>query len=194
MSGKVKNFLNKSGLGKTLRNIGTSAIANIPGVGSGIANAIRQLPTAATPLPGSEGEKTLVNTLKKIQDNTGQVPDSSQVQAAALAAIDSDMQDPRFPLRPNLADGQKDRTGFTSKSDKMGGDAPGSGVKPEKVTADSVMSGLKTNLATVVGIFILLIIAMRIPAVKRFVMGGASYVRKSYSGYRQRRSARRSRR
>jgi len=46
----------------------------------------------------------------------------------------------------------------------------------------------------VVGIFLILIVAMRIPTIKKFVMGGASYVRSSYYSYRQRRAPRRSKR
>jgi len=191
MSGKIKNFLDKSGAGKIIRNIATTAVANIPGVGSGIANAIRNLPTASTPLPGSQGEKELIKSLKDIQDTTGSIPPPAVVEARAIQAIDADMSDPRFPVRQYLADPARLGGGVGKKGDNP---LPGAGAKTEKVTADSVMSSLKTSLSLVVGIFLLLIVFMRIPAIKRFVMGGASYVRKSYSGYRQRRAPRRSKR
>jgi len=192
MSGKAKAFLDKTGLGKTLRGIGTTLVSNIPGVGPGIANAIRQLPAAAKPIPGSDGERTLVKNLKKIEDTTGVLPADTTVQAMANAAIDADMSDPRFPVS-GLTDGQiqaQNQRGGATRKDGV----PGSGTKPEKVTADSVMSAIKAGLPLVVGIFVILIVAMRVPMVKKFVMGGASYVRRSYSGYQQRRSARRSKR
>jgi len=210
----VKGFLDRTGIGKGIRNVATAAISAVPGVGPVAARVLDKLPHAVPNT--SEGQKAMASAAQKTANAGGT---EAQIKAAALqaaaSAIESDSSDPRNPLsNPDSApalvrdltdaqqQAQKDRSGASTpdgQKDRAGsykGDTPpqeGGHTRPTppKVTFNSVIDSLIGYLPLVIGIIAVIAAFMRIPMLRQLVMGGArrvgGYARRSYTSYRQRR-------
>jgi len=190
----LKNFLDNTGIGAGIRSAVTTAVGSIPGVGPIATNLLNKIPAAIKPLPGSKAEKILGESIQQKVDDSSidneEIPSLVASQAAML--VDSDPNDPRFPITGGSDTGKGGGVGKKGGYDPEQTRKDGTGWKMPKITFDGVIKAIQDNFLFLIGALVVIAVFMRVPFLKKLVMGGytagRNYARRSYSNYRARRS------